>query len=96
MRYRSVSDHLEDLTGGRAVDPGDFFELDEEGQKDEYNKDKIDRGVFIEAPETDTVDNSPGRDELLAEAKELGITGRTTMRNDELQTAINHAKEAGT
>lgn len=95
MRYRNLSDHLEDLTGGRAIDPGGFFDMDEEEQKDDYNKDKIKRGVFIEVPETEAVDNSPSRDELLAQAKELDIKGRTTLRNDELQTAINHVKEAG-
>lgn len=95
MRYRNVSDHLEDLTGGRAVDPGEFFNLTEEEQKDEYNKGKIAQGVFIEAPESDGTDSSPSREELLAEAKELEIAGRTNMRSDQLQTAINHAKEAG-
>lgn len=46
MTYRNVSVHLEDLADGRAIDPGKFFELDEEQEKDPYNKDKIHRGVF--------------------------------------------------
>lgn len=96
MRYRNVSDHLEDLADGRAVDPGGYFEMDEEQASDQYNKSKMDEGSFIEAPEeseSQAEDSSPARAELQKRAKELDITGTSRMRNDEIQTAIHHAEE---
>jgi hypothetical protein len=91
--YRNVSGHPEDLTGGRIVDSGAFVDLSEKDAKDEYNKTKIDAGVFVRVEEpTQEPPPQPNRDELLARAKELGVEGVSKLRNDQLQTAINEAE----
>jgi len=92
--FRNISDHPDDLEDGRVIGVGETFELDDEQMKSEFNKDKISRGVFLDITGAfDQAEEPVHREELLAKAKDLGITGRTTMRNDELQTALIEAEE---
>jgi hypothetical protein len=95
MRYRNVSGHPEDLADGGVVATGAYVELDDEQVKDPHNREKIDAMRFIEAPENDNPPDQPKRDELMARARELDITGTSRMRNDEIQTAIFQAEEKG-
>jgi hypothetical protein len=93
--YRNVSGVPQDLTGGRIVDPGEFVELTEDDQKDEYNKVKLHTGVFaekVDSPTSEPPPEPPKREELLARAKELEISGVSSMRNDQIQTAILEAE----
>lgn len=95
MRYRNISGHPEDLADGGVVGTGQYVELTDEQAKDPHNREKIQRGAFISAPEHDTPPDQPSREELMEKARELDIKGRSNMRNDELQTAIIQAEEKG-
>lgn len=50
--YKSVSTHVEDLSDGRSVAPGDSITLTAEELKDPHNARLIDEGVFIVVEET--------------------------------------------
>ena len=93
--FRNISDTPEDLEGGRIVGIGETFTLSDEELSSSYNKAKISEGKFAEVVDPTKVEDAPPqpeRSELLARAKQLDITGRSNMRNDELQTAIHHAE----
>lgn len=60
MKYRNISSHLEDIADGRAVDPGEYFELTEKQAKDPYNAAKISELIFIAVPK-----NPPTVDEFV-------------------------------
>lgn len=95
MRYRNISGHAEDLADGRVVGylgEDSFVELSDEDLSNEFNKQKIDQGAFIEAPEPEVTE--PTLEDLKNEARELEITGFSSMNKEQLQQAINEAKTA--
>lgn len=51
--YKSVSTHVEDLSDGRSVAPGDSVTLTAEELKDPHNARLVDEGVFIVVEEND-------------------------------------------
>jgi plastocyanin len=52
LTFKSVSSHVEDLSDGRTVAPGDSVTLTTEESKDPHNARLIDEGVFIAVEET--------------------------------------------
>lgn len=95
--YKNVGNHAEDLAGGQMYAPGETFELDDEAVKDEFNKDKIDRGIFILVDQSSSAVNATdGAVEVakahkvnLAEVAGTGASGRITQGDVE-----NHIAEA--
>jgi hypothetical protein len=56
---------------------------------------KLHTGVFaekVDSPTSEPPPEPPKREELLARAKELEISGVSSMRNDQIQTAILEAE----
>lgn len=49
------------------------------------------RLIEVDPKQYEVEDKGPSRDDLLAQAGELGITGRSSMNKEELQEAINEA-----
>lgn len=88
---RNIGDHAEDLEDGRVVGIGETCELTNDQFNSEFNKSKISsEGPLLDIPDEalDAEDQTPDRRALMDRAGELDITGRSRMRNDELQTAI--------
>lgn len=88
---RNIGDHAEDLEDGRVVGVGETIEVDDDQFKSPHNKDKISSDgplLDITGAFDDAHDVRPDRAELMDRAAEFGITGRSKLRNDELQTAI--------
>jgi hypothetical protein len=74
--YKCVSNHTEDLTGGRTLAPGDYAEVDE---KDEHNAARIEAGALIPVPDDVRVPDDAPVDEGPAEATtEPGATDEST------------------
>lgn len=48
LRFRSMSDHVEDIASGLTVEPGGFVELSENEANDPHNKRLIEEGFFVE------------------------------------------------
>lgn len=92
MRIRNVSGHADDDADGRYFEAGGFLEFSEDQLKNEVNKRKIAEGLWLEDDSNPDPPDPPSRADLLKAAADLDITGRTNMRNDELQTAINEAE----
>lgn len=94
--FRNVSDHPDDLEDGRVIGIGETFTLDDDQLKSEFNRSKINMGTFLDITgynPDEIEDQSPNRQQLMDRAGELDITGRSKMRNDELQTAIIAAEQ---
>lgn len=96
MEYKNVGGHVEDLADGRMVEPGLVFELDEESIKDPFNKDKIDREVFIPIEQAAAPNATDGAIELakkhkvnLADVAGTGTGGRITQDDVEQHVAAS-------
>lgn len=91
---RFIGDHPEVLDGGRTLEPGQAFEATEEEQDGAQYKRLKEEGLIIESNTPNLQAEGPSRDQLLARAKELDITGASRMRNDQLQQAITEKEES--
>jgi hypothetical protein len=95
VRYRNVSGHPEDTEDGRVVGYlGDdsFVYFSEEDLESDFNKAKIENGTFIESPEPENPE--PTLEDLQQKARELDVSGRSSMKKEELQQAIAEAETA--
>lgn len=84
-RAKWVGIHPQPLPDGHIMVPGGRYDVDE---TDPEVAPLFDNGTLIEVPE----DSEPTKESLLAEAKELGIEGRTTMDKPALAQAIADKK----
>lgn len=89
-QWRNISGHMSDLEGGRQVEAGGFVDLT--GEELEANRDRLAAG-FVQVEEPVKEPEPFDRKAAMAQAKELGISGYSSLRNDELQTAIIAAQE---
>jgi hypothetical protein len=48
-KFKSVSNHVEDLASGQTVGPGETFNLTAEDQQDPHNQRLIDEEIIVEA-----------------------------------------------
>lgn len=92
-RFRNLTGHPVDLTGGKMVPAGGFVDLTADEQKDDHNKAVLQGFAKVVEPDRESVPGSFDREAAMARAKELGVTNTSRMRNDELQTAIIEAEE---
>lgn len=89
MEYRNVSGHPDDDADGRIFERDGFLEFDEEQLENPVNQAKIAQGLWIKVPvREETGRSTPSRSELMAQARDFEIEGRSNMTNDELATAI--------
>lgn len=92
-RLRFVGDHVESLASGRMIAPGEYISSADLAPEDRW---LLDEGRFIEAAEpTDEERAQVEHDTLVAQAKTLGVQGRTKMSDDELRAAIDKAEKEG-
>lgn len=96
MEYKNVGSHVEDLADGRMAEPGLVFELDDESIKDPFNKDKIDREIFIPIEQAAAPNATDGAIEEarkhqvnLADVSGTGVGGRITQDDVEKHVAAS-------
>lgn len=52
MKYRCVSDHIEDLADGRMVGPGEVVELEEDSLREDHNERLFAEGKLVAIDDT--------------------------------------------
>jgi hypothetical protein len=83
--FKFVGSHLDDLSDGRIVAPGDVVEIDDPNHP--HNRRMIDEGLLL--PTAADGDDGLLRGEALQQrAAELEIEGRSSMSADELRDAV--------
>lgn len=100
MEYRNVSDHPEELAGGRTLEPGEFVDLSDEEAKDPYNAALISDGTLVSTASVEGVEATDAAISLakkqkvsLASVKGTGDGGRVTVAD--VETYIE-AQKGGT
>jgi hypothetical protein len=93
MRYRNVSNHIEDLDDGRVIEPGGYVELDDDATDADHNKRLIEEGQLIEAPEAPDVQailpsKNAAKTEWLSVAEALSIDVPEDATRDEVVALV--------
>lgn len=90
MRYRNVSGHAEVLADGRVVGylgNESYVDLSDEDLKHPDIEALVEQEHLLEAPEPEV--SEPTLEDLKKQAKELNMTGYSSLNKEELQQAIN-------